>query len=191
MKAAVLKAWGSPLAIEALPDPVLGTGEVIVDVVATGVVSYASEVFSGERRYLLELPVAPGCGAVGRVRATGPDATRLAMGDWVLCDPTVRARDDALTPDITLQGISTRGEGGLRLARHFHHGPFAERMLVPTENAVPLGPIDPADAGMWCALNTLLVPYGGLLAARLQAGETLLVSGATGNLVSAGVATAL
>ncbi len=191
MKAAVLKAWGSPLAIEALPDPVLGTGEVIVDVVATGVVSYASEVFSGERRYLLELPVAPGCGAVGRVRATGPDATRLAMGDWVLCDPTVRARDDALTPDITLQGISARGEGGLRLARHFHHGPFAERMLVPTENAVPLGPIDPADAGMWCALNTLLVPYGGLLAARLQAGETLLVSGATGNFGSAGVATAL
>jgi len=191
MKAAILKAFGSPLAIEALPDPALGTGEVIVDVVATGVVSYASEVFSGERKYLLELPVAPGCGAVGRVRAVGPDATRLAVGEWVLCDPTVRARDDALTPDITLQGLSARGEGGLRLARHFHHGPFAEQMLVPTENAVPLGPIDPAGAGMWCALNTLLVPYGGLLAAKLQAGETLLVSGATGNFGSAGVAVAL
>ena len=191
MKAAILKAWGSPLAIEALPDPVLGTGEVIVDVAATGVLSYAGEVFSGERRYLLDLPVAPGCGAVGRVRAIGPDATRLAVGDWVLCDPTVRARDDALTPDIALQGLSARGQAGLHLARHFHHGSFAEQMLVPTENAVPLGPIDPADAGLWCALNTLLVPYGGLLAARLQAGETLLVSGATGNFGSAGVAVAL
>jgi NADPH:quinone reductase-like Zn-dependent oxidoreductase len=35
------------------------------------------------------------------------------------------------------------------------------------------------------------VPYGGFLAARLQAGETVLVSGATGNFGSAAVAVAL
>src|ERR1700728_1402605 len=98
MKAAILKAFGAPLAIETLPDPALGTGEVIVDVVAAGVLPYADEVFSGERKYLLELPVAPGCGAIGRVRAIGPDATRLAVGDWVYCDPTIRCRDDALSP---------------------------------------------------------------------------------------------
>jgi len=191
MKAAVLKAFGSPLAVETLPDPILGTGEVIVDVVAAGVLPYANEVFSGERRYLLTLPVAPGAGAIGRVRAVGPDATRLVVGDWVCCDPTVRSRDGALTPDITLQGWSARGDGGLRLQQHFHHGAFAERMLVPTENAIPIGSIDPAEAGRWCALHLLLVPYGGLLAANLQAGETVLVSGATGNFGSAGVAVAL
>ncbi len=191
MKAAILKAFGSPLAVEAMPDPVLGTGEVVVDVVAAPVLSYAGEVFSGERKYLLRLPVAPGCGAVGRIRAFGPDATRLAVGDWVFCDPTVRSRDGGLSPDITLQGWSARGEGGQRLQNYFHQGPFAERMLVPTENAIPLGPIDPADAGRWCAVNTALVPYGGLLAAKLQAGETLLVSGATGNFGSAAVAVAL
>ncbi len=191
MKAALLKAFGSPLTVETVPDPILGTGEVIVDVVAAPVLPYAREVFSGERQYLLTLPVAPGVGAIGRVRAVGPDATRLVAGDWVSCDPTVRSRDDALTPDITLQGWSARGEGGLRLQRHFHHGAFAERILVPTENAVPIGPIDPAEAGRWCALSTLLVPYGGLLAANLQAGETVLVNGATGNFGSAGVAVAL
>jgi len=188
MKAAVLNAFGSPLAIEDLPDPVLGTGEVIVDVVAAGVLSYANEVFSGARNYPLQLPVVSGCGAIGRVRATGPDATRLAVGDWVACDATVRSRDGGLTPDITLQGWSSRGEGGLRLQEYFHNGPFAEQMRVPTENAIPIGPIDPADAGRWCALLLLLVPYGGLLAAGLQAGETLLVSGATGNYGSAAVA---
>src|SRR5271169_6528989 len=93
MKAAVLKAFGSKLAIETLPDPVLDTGEVVVDVVATGVLPYAREVFSGERNYMLTLPVVPGCAAIGRVRAVGPDATRLAPGDWVACDPTVRSRD--------------------------------------------------------------------------------------------------
>lgn len=191
MRAAILKTFGSPLSVESLPDPVLGTGEVIVDVVAAGVLPYMAEVLSGRRNYLLTLPVAPGAGAIGRVRAIGPDATRLTVGDWVACDPTVRARDDALTPDITLQGLSARGEGGLRLQRHFHHGSFAERMLVPTENVFPIGPIDPAEAGLWTALSLLLVPYGGLLAANLKAGETLLVSGSTGNFGSAGVAVAL
>lgn len=191
MKAAVLKAFGSPLAIQDLPDPVMGTGEVIVDVAAAGVLSYANEVFSGARKYPLQLPVVSGCGAIGRVRATGPDATRLAVGDWVSCDATVRSRDGGPTPDITLQGWSSRGDGGLRLQEYFHDGPFAEQMRVPTENATPIGPIDPADAGRWCALLLLLVPYGGLLAAGLQAGETLLVSGATGNYGSAAVAVGL
>ena len=110
MKAAILRAFGTPLTIETLPDPILGTGEVIVDIVAAGVLPYTSEVLSGERKYLLNLPVAPGAGGIGRVRAIGPDATRLAVSDWVLCDPTVRSRDDALPPDITLQAASARGE---------------------------------------------------------------------------------
>jgi alcohol dehydrogenase len=191
MKAAVLKAFGSPLVIEDLPDPVLGTGEVIVDVVAAGVLPYMAEVLSGKRKYLMSLPMAPGAGAVGRVRAVGPDSTRLRIGEWVTCDPTMRSRDDARTPDITLLGLSARGDGGLKLQEYYHHGSWAEQMLVPTENVFPLGPIDEADAGMWCALSLFLVAYGGLLAIDLQAGETLLVSGATGNFGSAGVAVAL
>ena len=191
MKAAILKAFGSPLVVETLPDPILGTGEVIVDVAATRVLNYAGEVFSGERKYLLDLPVAPGPGGIGRVRAIGPDATRLAVGDWVYLDPTVRSRDGGLDPDITLQGWSARGEGGLRLQKHFRHGSFAEQTLAPTENAIQIGAIEAADAARWCAMGTLLVPYGGLLAGQVQAGETVLVSGATGGFGSAGVAVAL
>ena len=191
MKAAVLKSFGRPLEIEDVADPAIGTGEVIIDVVAAPVLSYADEVFSGARKYLLPTPVVPGCGAVGRVREVGPDATKLKPGDWVFCDPTVRSRDDALMPDIVLQGWSARGEGGQRLQGRFRDGPFAERVRVPTENAVPIGDIDPADAGPWCAVNTLLIAYGGLLAMKLRAGETLLVSGATGNFGSAATLTAL
>ena len=191
MRAAVLNAFGSPLAIQTLPDPILGTGEVIVDVVAAPVLSYTDEVFSGARNYPLKLPVVPGCGGIGRVRAFGPDATHLTVGDWIFCDPTVRSRDDVLSPDITLQGWSSRGEGGLRLQQYFHDGAFAERMRIPTENAIRIGSLDNAAAARWCALSTCLVPYGGLLAANFQAGETLLVSGATGNFGSAAIAVAL
>lgn len=191
MKAAVLEEFGKPLSVRMIPAPVLGTGEIVVDVVTAPVLPYAAEVFRGERNYLLTLPVVPGTGALGRVRATGPDATRLAPGDWVFCDPTIRSRDDARTPDITLQGLSARGDGGLFLQRHFGHGAYAEQLLVPTENAIPLGPLDPAEAGRWTALTVCLVPYGGLLAADLRAGETVLVSGATGHFGSAAVAVAL
>jgi alcohol dehydrogenase len=191
MKAAILKAFGSPLAIETMPDPVLGTGEVVVDVVATGVLSYSNEVLSGERKSLLDTPVVLGPGAIARVRAVGPDATRLAVGDWVYCDPTVRSRDESLAPDILLQGWTAGGAGGLRLQKHFRHGSWAERMLVPTENTIRIGKIEDSEAPAWCALGILLVPYGGFLSVNLQPGETVLVSGATGNFGSAGVAVAL
>jgi len=191
MKAAVLKSFGSPLAIETVPEPVLGTGEVIVDVVATRVLSYMNEVFDGTRNYALDLPIIPGPGGIGRVRAVGPDATKLAVGDWVFCDPTVRSRDDAVAPDIALQGLTAAGPGGMRLQQHFRHGSYAEQMRVPTENIKRIGKITPEQAAQWCALGTLLVPYGGFLAANLQAGETVLVSGATGNFGSAAVSVAL
>jgi len=187
MKAAVLKALGTPLAVESVADPVLGTGEVIIDVVAAGMLAYACDVFSGKRQYVLELPIVPGAGGIGRVRAIGPDATRLAVGDWVFVDPTVRGRDDAVAPDIILQGLTAGSEAALRLQRYYHDGAFADQVRVPTENAVPIGAIEPAEAARWLALGKLLVPYGGLLAGRLLVGETLLVNGATGAFGSAGV----
>jgi alcohol dehydrogenase len=191
MKAAILRTFGAPLSIEDLPDPAIGTGEIIVDVVASGVLPYAAQALANARNMLMELPMIPGPGAVGRVREAGPDATRLKVGDWVLCDTTVRSRDDALTPDIILQGLTARGEGGLRLQRHFHDGAWAQRMRVPTENAVPLGKIEPAEAPLWCATGLMLVPYGGLLASGLRPGETIVVGGATGNFGSAAVTVAL
>lgn len=191
MRAAVLKAWGSPLVVETVPDPTPGTGEVVVDVVATGVLGYAREVLSGARQYLLRLPVVPGLIAIGRLRALGPDATRLAVGDWVFCDPTLRSRDDALTPDIFLQGWSAGGERALKLQDCWGQGAWAEQLKTPTENVFAIGPIAPPDAARWCALGAMLVPYGGLLAAGLQAGETLLVNGATGGFGGAAVAVAL
>jgi len=191
VKAAVLERFGERLVVREVPEPTAGGGEVLVEVLATCVLPYAADVFGGVRRYPLEPPVIPGMGGVARIVAIGPDATRLSVGDLVWCDPTVRSRDDARTPDITLQGWSSRGAGGLALSQHFHDGSFAERMVVPTENVEPLGDLDTDQIVRWAALAVPLVPYGGLLAAGLQAGETLLVSGATGNFGSAAVAVGL
>jgi alcohol dehydrogenase len=191
MKAAVLEAFGSPLVVEDVAEPVLGTGEVIVDVAAAGVLAYAGDIFSGKRGYLLSPPVIPGAGAVGRVRALGPDATSLAVGDWVFCDPTVRSRDGAGAPTIVLQGITAGDERGLKLQKYVNDGAWAERVRVPTENAIAIGPIQADEAPAWAMLGRSLVPYGGFVAADLRPGETVVVNGATGAFGSAGVAVAL
>lgn len=191
MDAAVLHAFGSPLSVERVPEPELRSGEVIVDVLAAPVVNYADEVFSGRRRFLLELPVIPGPGAVGRIRHVPSDATRLQVGDIVYCDPTIRSRDSGLEPDIILHGWTAGSPTALALQRHFKHGAFAQRMLVPMENVTVLGELDTGDAGRWCAIGALLVPFGGFLAAGLRAGETVIVNGSTGNFGSAAVAVAL
>ncbi|MHC5262795.1 alcohol dehydrogenase catalytic domain-containing protein [Streptomyces sp. UC4497] len=191
MRAAVLTKFGAPLTVRELPDPEPHAGEVVVEVLAASVAPYADEVFGGVRNYPLVPPVVPGIGGVGRIVHIGPDATRLRAGDLVWCDMTVRSRDDALTPDIALQGWSSRGEGGAALARHLHDGAFAELMRVPTENVFPLPAQAADDPARWAAIGAHIIPYGGLLAGGLAAGETLLVSGATGNLGSCAVAIAL
>jgi alcohol dehydrogenase len=189
MKAVVFEAIGAPLRVVDFPAPVSVTGEVIVDVFASRVLSYAGDIFSGRRAYPLDLPAIPGTGAIGRIRAVGNDATRLQPGDWVFCDPTIRARDDAEAPDIMLQGLIAPGAGAKRLQAWVGHGSWAEQLRVPTENVTALGKVEDATtAAQWCALSTLLVPFGGLQAAEFQAGETLLVHGATGSFGSAGVA---
>jgi alcohol dehydrogenase len=109
----------------------------------------------------------------------------------VFCDPAVRSRDDAVSPDLILQGWTAGGDTSLPLHRFYHHGSFAEQMLVPTENVTRIGDIRAEDAGRWCLIESLLVPYGGLLAGQLQAGETVVINGATGGFGSAGVAVAL
>ena len=71
---------------------------------------------------IAEDPVADAAGV-----ASGPTATAPC-----------RSRDDARTPDITLQGgLSARGDGGTAPAAALLHGPFGEQMLIPTENGDP------------------------------------------------------
>jgi alcohol dehydrogenase len=191
MKAVILRSFGSPLVVDDIPEPVPGTGEVIVDVAASKVLAYAGDVFSGARNYLLTPPVVPGAGCIGRVRHVGPDATTLKEGDWVFCDPTVRSRDNAQAPDIILQGLTAGDERSLRLQKYFHDGSWAERVRVPTENAIPIGTIEPEDAAQWSGMGAYLVSYGGFVEANLRPGEVVVVNGATGSFGSAAVAVAL
>ncbi len=191
MKAILFEQIDANPTLEEVADPVVEAGDVVVDVVVAPVLSYATEVFSGKRPMLFELPFVPGTGAIGRVSALGLGATEMQVGSWVYCDPTLRGRDAQGLPAISLQGLTASGLSALSLQRQYRNGSWAEKLRLPLENVVPIGDIDERSASRWLTFGSMLVPYGGLLSIGLQAGETVVINGATGNFGSAAVAVAL
>ena len=51
---------------------------------------------------------------------------------------------------------------------------------MPVEAVTPAEGLDTVDAAQLAVLSRCIVPFGGLLRGRLAAGETLIVTGATG-----------
>lgn len=191
MKAAIFERVGAVPLVGEVPDPVAQAGDIVVDVVAAPVLPYAQEVFAGARPMLFELPFVPGTDAIGRVSDVGAGATELKVGNWVYCDPTLRARDAQGLPAISLQGLTANGLQAMAIQRQYRDGSWAEKIRLPLENVVPIGDIDADDASRWLEVGTMLVPYGGLSSVGLTTGETVVVNGATGNFGSAAVAVAL
>ncbi len=187
-----------PLTVEQVPTPSPTSGQVLVDVLATPLLAFTRGVLDGSLGYPLIWPFTPGISAIGRVAATGPDAPRLKPGQLVFCNPSIIARDDPTGGTALLQGWTAGGTPeSHHLTEHcWRDGAWAEKMLVPTENAVPLD----EDALLrrygyslpqLCWLNGLLVPYGGLKAAGLAPGGVVIVAPATGHFGSCAVRVAL
>jgi len=83
MKAAVVRAFGEPLAIDEVPVPTPGPGEVLVKVVASGVCHTDLHAADGDWPVKPTLPFVPGHEAAGIVAALGPGVSRLKEGDPV------------------------------------------------------------------------------------------------------------
>jgi propanol-preferring alcohol dehydrogenase len=82
MHAMVLKAAGTPLAMEERADPQPGPGEIRVRVAACGVCRTDLHVFDGELPQA-KLPVVPGHEIVGRVDAIGARVSGFDLGERV------------------------------------------------------------------------------------------------------------
>ncbi|KAI8582335.1 hypothetical protein K450DRAFT_228512 [Umbelopsis ramanniana AG] len=188
MKAAVLNERKVELDVQEYPDPVLTPGSAIVKVLAAPVVHHYTAVFSGEIPFPLVLPLIPGCSAIGEIEEVGPDAHNLKKGDLVYVDPTIRTRDDPHSPETILQGLFLPPGS---LSDVFRNGGFAEKMLVPLENAIPIPSSLGRDAAKLTSINRMLVPYGGLLSGNFEPGQTVLLLGGTGYYGACGIGVAL
>ncbi|OZJ03809.1 hypothetical protein BZG36_03017 [Bifiguratus adelaidae] len=177
MKAAVLHEIGSQLSVEDVPVPKVTPGCVLVKVLAAGVVHYAEDVYNGKLAYPMTLPLIPGANGIGIVEEIGPDTTEIKQGDLVFCDPTIRARDNAIGPMTILQGLFTPAGS---LTSTYKNGAMAEK------NARPAGECCRFAQRMGEECSSL-----GLSEPALCPGQTLLMLGATGSFGSPAVQIAL
>ncbi|KAK3169535.1 hypothetical protein OEA41_008919 [Lepraria neglecta] len=200
-RALVVHSTDIPPNVETLPTPQPGPGVAIVRILAANVISFMRQIYNGERQYPYPKPLVPGTSAIGRVAAVGPDATSLKPGQLVHVDCLIRGRDD---PDnVFLAGIH---EGYTEGSKKLMHGEwkdstYAEYAKVPLETCDVLdekrllSPLPEGGLGYeveeLAYISGLLVPFGGLKDIGLQAGETVIVSPATGGFGGAAVLVAL
>lgn len=83
MKAAVVRAFGQPLAIEEVPVPVPGPGQIQVKIAASGVCHTDLHAAEGDWPVKPSLPFIPGHEGVGHVSAVGAGVTHVKEGDRV------------------------------------------------------------------------------------------------------------
>ncbi|HWP36939.1 MAG TPA: alcohol dehydrogenase catalytic domain-containing protein [Gemmatimonadales bacterium] len=171
MRAVRYHGPGQPFRLEQVPLPEPGPGEVRVRIAAAGVCHTELHFESG----LLNLGVAPltmGHEIAGTVDAVGPRVTSCRPGDRVIvyyyagcgtCE-WCRRGDENLCGQL-------RAEYGF-----FHDGGYAEAIVIPERNAVPLPPhvSFEAAAPIGCGVTTAIHAAG---LARLVPGETVVVYG--------------
>ncbi|KAF8860561.1 isopropanol dehydrogenase [Acephala macrosclerotiorum] len=192
-KALVLHSTSRPLSLETLPIPTATPGSVIVKILGCAILPYLKDILNGTLPYAITFPMIPGSNCVARVHSVGPDSVSLTEGQLVLCDITVRARDDP--NKAILIGIHGGAAMGL-MEGEWRHGTFAEYAKFPLENVfllnedILLGKFGYTIEDL-CATSNFLVPYGGLEEIGLKPGDTIIVAPATGKFGGGAVTMAL
>jgi len=177
VKAAVLKAFGGSENLEftTVPDPVPGSGEVLLRVRAAALNRLDLWVRAGLPSAKIKVPFILGCDAAGEVAALGPGVSGIALGARFAvhpgraCGHCAACRDgrESDCPDYGIIGAYGGRPGG-----------YAELLAVPALHLLPMPPaMSFADAAAvpltfltaWRMLATL---------ADLKPGETVLVIGA-------------
>lgn len=174
MNAVVLRELGEPenLRLEELPEPRPGGGEVIVELAAAAL--NRRDVWIRRGKYAgIKLPIILGSDGAGRVAEAGPDVDRTLVGREVVINPGLDWGSDprVQSPAFRILGLPDDGT-------------YAERVKVPASNVFP----KPAHLTFE---EAAALPLAGLTAyravvtrARVQRGETVLVTGIGGGVAA-------
>jgi NADPH:quinone reductase-like Zn-dependent oxidoreductase len=189
MRAVLLTRHGGPEALEFredVPDPEPGPGEVRIRVRAAALNNtdiwtregaYGAdddpEARNGWRREAFTFPRIQGADVAGEIDAVGPGVPAARIGERVLVDPMIYDGDERAL--VRTDYLGSERDGG-----------FAELVTVPGANAHAVdSDLDDAElASLPTAATTAMRMLG---RAGLAAGETVLVTGASGGVGSAAV----
>ena len=182
-----MRAWrvtvpGADPELRQIPDPDLRDGSVLVRMQASVLVSYLRPYLAGK------LPgyhppageFTPGTSGIGTIEAVGGQVYGLRPGQRVLLTGYVTAAENVPEPARALVAM-TADPAAASLLDGWPHGTLAERALVPASTVTPVPDrLAAVPSPRLAVAARMLVPYGGLRRARLAAGETVIVTGATG-----------
>jgi len=184
---AVMKAWrleglGGELALRDVKVPEPRPGSALVRIEASALMSYLKPYVEGRLPAYTPPPGAftPGTNGVGTVAAVGPQVWHLRPGQRVVLSSHFVARENVADPAQILIGLTAIGPAAEPVLADWPDGTLAEYALMPVEAITPVEGLDAVDAVRLATLSRCIVPYGGLVRGRLAAGETLVVTGASG-----------
>jgi NDMA-dependent alcohol dehydrogenase len=191
IRAAVLRAFGEPLAVEDLELDPPRAGEVLVRMAASGVCH--SDLHVAQGIHPTELPVVLGHEGAGVVEEVGSGVDGLEPGDHVLltwlpycghCRQCARGKlnlcENVGWYDATMEDGTCRFHRNGTEIHHYNTSSFAERSVVPARTAIPVDRDLPLTelALMGCAVMT---GVGAVLnTACVRPGDTVAVVGCGG-----------
>jgi alcohol dehydrogenase len=181
MKAWQLERFGGELRFNDVRTPEPRPGSVLVRIEASALMSYLKAYVEGKLP-IYNPPPGPftiGTNGVGVVEAVGRDVWHLKRGQRVVLSSHFVAAENVEDPAQVLIGLTSSPDAA-RVLADWPDGTLAEYALMPVEAVTPAEGLDAFDATQLVAIGRCIIPFGGLLRGRLAAGETLVVTGATG-----------
>lgn len=170
MKALVLRGFYD-MAVEERPDPQAGPGQVVVDVIATGICGSDFHGYSGEngRRHPGQVM---GHETVGRIDELGPGTAELAVGQLVTVNPVMSCHECPACLSGQEHWCSRRVVLGVAPEIP---AAFADRVVVPASNIVPLPENMPEELG--ALVEPMAVGYHAVRRGQPSAEDRVLVIG--------------
>lgn len=193
MKAWQLDRLGGTLRLIDVAIPEARPGTVVVKVEASALLSYLQAYVEGRLPAYSapERPFILGTNGVGIVHAVGRDVWHLKPGQRVVLSPHLVAGENVEDPAQILIGLTAFGAGAKAVQADWPDGMHAEYVVLPKGVVTPADGLDHLSAPQLVTAMRCLVVLGGLQRGRLAAGETVVVTGASGTFGSAAVLVAL
>lgn len=161
---------------------------MVVEVLCVRVPANTADVLKGKPPYLLPVPFSPGPACIGRVLKVGDDVLNIESGEVMLCNSLLSLRAaDGQSDDILIGWTGNGTERGKAMQSLWRHGSFAQQAIYPRASVTKLaGSIGFAREHL-AALPSIAIADAGLQRGFFQAGQTVLILGATGQLGSCAV----
>jgi alcohol dehydrogenase len=193
MKAWQLDRLGGTLSMIDAPVPAPRPGGVVVRMQASAMMSYMRDYVAGKLPvyHAPDHPFIPGGNGVGIVHAVGGDVWHLKPGQRVVVSSHFVANENVADPAQILVGITATQADSYAMQADWPNGTLADYALLPAATLTPADAVADLPAAQLAVAMRYVVPFGGLLRGRLAAGETIVVSGATGAYGSAAALLAL